>query len=455
MTRGERIALAALVAAFAADYSATALVKHWHFDSSYDLAIYDQAIWHLSRFERPASSIRGIGNVFGDHFHPVIALFTPLYWIAPAAETLLIAQAVLLAASIVPVFVFARDRLPAGAALALAAAYGLFWGMQQAAVADVHEAAFAPLAVALLLLAMDRRRWGWFWAAAVGVLAVKEDLAPFLAFVGLYLFVRGEHRIGGWVAVAGLAAFIAIVAVMIPAASDAGEYGYTRAYGAVLARPWLVPGTLVTPHIKLLTAFLWVMPFALLPLASPLSVLLVPFALERFLSASENHWGTIYHYSAALAPVVAMAAADGLHRLAARAGDAATRRRAIAVGVGACAVFAAILPGHQPHWRLFASRTYTFGPAERAGRAAIARVPAEASLVAQTAIAPHLSHRRDLFMLQAGAPEAEYVIAMPRLSPWPNASAADVADLLAARRASGYHDVFERDGWIVLRADER
>jgi uncharacterized membrane protein len=453
MARGERVALAALVLAFAAVYSATAVVKHWHFDTSYDLAIYDQAIWHLSRFERPASSIRGIGNIFGDHFHPVIALFTPLFWIAPAAETLLIAQAVLLAASIVPVFAFARDRLPAGAALTLAAAYGLFWGMQQTAIADVHEAAFAPLAVALLLLAMDRRRWPWFWAAAVGVLAVKEDLAPFLAFVGLYLFVRGEHRIGGWAAVAGLAAFIAIVAVMIPAASDAGEYGYAGTYGAVIARPWLVLETLVTPRIKLLTAFLWVMPFALLPLASPLSVLLVPFALERFLSGSENHWGTIFHYSAALAPVVAMAAADGLARMAARVGDATTRRRVIAIAVGACAVFAAILPGHQPHWRLFTSRTYAFGPAEHAGRDAIAIVPPEASLVAQTAIAPHVSHRRDLFMLQPGAPEAEYVIAMPRLGPWPNASAADVADLVAARRASGYHVVFDRDGWIVLRTD--
>ena len=58
-SRGERLALACLVCAFAAGYSMSALLRHWHFDSSYDLAIYDQAIWHLSRFERPASSIRG------------------------------------------------------------------------------------------------------------------------------------------------------------------------------------------------------------------------------------------------------------------------------------------------------------------------------------------------------------------------------------------------------------
>ena len=44
---------------------------------------------------------------------------------------------------------------------------------------------------------MERRQCGWFWAAAAGVLAVKEDLAPFLVFVGGYLFVRGERGRGG------------------------------------------------------------------------------------------------------------------------------------------------------------------------------------------------------------------------------------------------------------------
>ncbi len=455
MPRNERVGLAAVVVGFAAGYGVYAVAKHWHFDTSYDLAIYDQAIWHLSRFERPASSIRGISNVFGDHFHPAIALFTPLFWIAPRAETLIVAQAVLLAASIVPVFVYARDRLPYGPALAMAAAYGFFWGMQQTAIFDVHEAAFAPLAVALLLLAMERRRWPWFWAAAAGVLAVKEDLAPFLAFVGAYLFVRGERRIGATLTVVSLAAFAAIVAWLVPAASDTGEYGYRETYAAVIQRPWLVPVALVAPPIKMLTAFLWVAPFALLPLKSPLSVLLVPFALERFLSASENHWGTIFHYSAPLSPIVAMAAADGLARIGARIPDPETRRRIVASLAGACVLLASLLPGHQALWRLLSPRTYQFGEIEQAGREAIAAVPADASVVAQTVVAPHISHRHELFRLDPSAPDASYVIAVFERTPWPNASLADIRALLAARQARGYAVVFERNGWIVLKRADR
>ncbi|PYR20822.1 MAG: hypothetical protein DMF94_10300 [Acidobacteria bacterium] len=455
MSRGERAALACVVCALAAGYSAYALLKHWHFDSSYDLAIYDQAIWHLSRFERPASSIRSLPNVFGDHFHPIIALFAPLYWVAPFPETLIVAQAILLAASVVPVFLFARDRLPYGPALAMCLAYGLFWGMQQTAIFDVHEAAFAPLAVGLLLLAMERRRRLWFWAAAAVVLAVKEDLAPFLVFVGGYLFVRGERRTGGILLAGSLVAFVAEVAVVIPAASVAGEYGYGSAYADVWRQPWLVPVKLVTPPVKMLTAFLWVAPFALLPLASPLSLLLAPFAPERFLSSSVNHWGTIYHYSAPLAPIVAMSAADGLARIGRRISDQTTRRRTIAIMAGVSVLLASLLPGHQPLWRLFSSRPYLFDAIDRTGPDAIGVVPPDASVVAQTAVAPHMAHRHDLFRLDPEGRDADYVIAVPDRSPWPNLTAADVRALLDERRRRGYAVIFERDGWVVLRRGGR
>jgi uncharacterized membrane protein len=437
--------------AFAAAYSIIAVVRHWHFVSSYDLAIYDQAVWHLSRFEAPASSIRGVSNLFGDHFHPVILLFAPLFWIAPYAETLLVAQAILLALSIVPVFVYARDRLPDATALAIAVAYGLFWGMQQTAGFDVHEAAFAPLAVALLLLAMDRKAWPWFYAAAVAVAAVKEDLTPFLMAVGVYLVLRGERRRGSALLVVSLAAFAAIVGVLIPLASDGGAYGYRTTYGDVLAHPWHIPLTLVSPPIKMLTMFLWVAPFALLPLASPLALLLAPFALERFLSASDHHWGTIFHYSAPLAPVAATAAADGLARITARLTPLMVRERTRAALATACVVLAAFLPGHQPLWRIVSPAFYRTSAIDRAGSDALRVVPAEASVVAQTNIAPHLSHRALLYQLAPHAPDADYVIAVEEHDPWPVATFAEIRLLINERERQGYRVVFGRDGWIVLR----
>ena len=43
------------------------LVRHCHFGSNaYDLGIADQMVWHLSRFESPASTIHGLSNMFSD-----------------------------------------------------------------------------------------------------------------------------------------------------------------------------------------------------------------------------------------------------------------------------------------------------------------------------------------------------------------------------------------------------
>jgi uncharacterized membrane protein len=449
-SRTERRSLVALIALFACAYALYGLFRHWHFGSNaYDLGIFDQAIWRLSRFETPASSITGLSNILGDHFYPILALFTPLYWVAPAPETLIIAQAVLLALSMAPVFLFARTRLTGGQALALSAAYALFWGLQRTAAFDVHEMAFAPLLIGLLILGMDQRRWRLFWTFALLLVFVKEDLIPLLSAVGLYLIVAGERRRGAVLLVSTLAAFVLVVQVVIPAFNDAGVVRYSGAYGRLLEQPWRLPAALVTPPEKLRTVFMWLAPFAFLPLGSPLGLLIVPLACERFLSSNSLHWGTSFHYSAPLAPILAMAAADGLARLARRTGPG-TRPRLVASFVAASVVLSALLPGHQPLWRLFSPAHYRHTAFHDAAVRALAHVPDGASVVAQAAIVPHLSHRPAIYVLQADAPEADVVIAASTLSVWPAVSEAELRALVDARRQRGYRVVFEERGWIVL-----
>ena len=442
MPRSERVALASIVACFALGYALYGLFRHWHFGSSaYDLGIFDQVVWHLSRFEAPASSVRGFSNFLGDHFFPVLVLFAPLYWLVPRPETLIVAQAVLFAASIVPVYLFTRDRLARGPALAMAVAYGCFWGLQRAAAFDVHETAFATLAIATAILAMDRRKWTLFWITAASMIFIKEDLIPLLGGFGVYLILQGERRKGGILIASSVAAFVLVIGFIIPAFSDAGSYGYVSAYGDLLTRPWLIPLRLVTPVTKLETAMLWFAPFAFVSLASPLALLVVPIALTRFLSVNPIHWGTVFHYSAPLAPILAMAAADGLARLGGPQGPALRVRAkwftpAVA---GACVVLSAFIPGRQPLWRVFAPGHDRVNDTERIGRTVIAMVPDDASVVAQAAVVPHLSGRDEMYVLDAAAPEADYVVMSDDLSPWPAASVEELRMLVENRRTRGYY----------------
>jgi uncharacterized membrane protein len=437
---------------FAALYAAVGLARHWHFGSSaYDLGIFDQVVWHLSRFEAPGSTVHGFPNVLGDHFSPVISLFAPLYWVWPAPETLIVAQAVLFAASILPVHRFLELRLQARDARLFAVAYGLFWGLQRAAAFDVHEIAFAPLLIALAILALDRANWRGFLAASGLLCLVKEDLIPLVAALGLLWSLRGAGRrdvIRGVLLFAiACALFVGIVGWIIPSFNEAGQYHVGSAFREALARPAASLARLLVPATKLETLAMWLLPFLFLPLASPYGLLAVPLALERFLSASPNHWGTSFHYSAPLAPILAMAAGDGLARL---------RPRATTVVAVTCVVLSAILPGRQPFWKVVSPSFYAAPAFADTARRALATIPGEASVVAQAAIVPHLSQRQGIYTLRPDGPgagvDADYVVAAAGvLSPWPFADAAQVRASVDTYRQRGYRTLFDEEGWVVLR----
>ena len=444
--------------AFAAIYAAIGLVRHAHFGSNaYDLGIFDQMVWHLSRFEAPASTIHGLSNMFGDHFSPIHILYVPLSWLWSSAQSLIVTQAIAFGLSIVPVWIFLERKLPQRAAALLAIAYGCFWGLQRAAQFDVHELAFAPLLIAVALLSLDRMLSGerstsapWVFGLSVAMLClVKEDQVPLVVAVfGLWALkarTTRERITAASLAAAALGLFVLIVRVVIPALNDGGAWAVGSAFGDVQSDPLSLFSRLISPSVKLKTLSMWLLPFALLPLASPYGLLLVPLVLERFLSASPNHWGTSFHYTAPLAPILAMAAGDALARW---------RQHATPIA-SICLLLSAVLPGHEPMWKLLSPSFYTAPPFATTAARALGQIPPQASVVAQSAIVPHLSRRQNIYMMRADGPgagiDADFVIAAAGdLPPWPFIAADQVRGQLALYAARGYATIFEENGWVVL-----
>lgn len=444
-------------------YGVLSLVRHWHFDSSaYDLGIFDQAVWHYSRLKAPVNTISGFPHILAEHFHPILMLLAPLYWIAPGPETLLVVQSLLLAASTIPVYLFARRRLEEGLALAMTAAYAVSWGLQKTAWFDFHELSFAPLLIALAVWAIDAARWKPFWVASVGLLLAKEDLGPVVASFGCLLLLRREWRHGIAAIAVGLGAFAVIVGWIMPALSATGTYTFGGAFAPLgglggiakkaVTEPWVLLGAMVTPVGKLQTILLWLGPFAFLSLLSPYGLLLVPIAMTRLLSGNELHWSTHFHYSAPLAPLLAMSACDGLARLRSWLVSAGARKRWSWVLAIFILAMCAILPGKLPLWRLFSPRWYMVTVSDRTGREALRLIPPTSSVCAQDAIVPHLSRRERIYTLRPDSPATDYVIAARSLRTWPHAHWSAIDGLLAARLRAGYRVLFERDGWIVLAA---
>ncbi|MFD5159999.1 DUF2079 domain-containing protein [Streptomyces hawaiiensis] len=309
--RGEPWVLAA--ALFAA-YTVVSVGRYRHMATlSWDLGIFEQVVRAYARLRAPVSDLKGPGfDILGDHFSPVTALLAPLYRLFPSPVTLLVAQAALFALSAVPVTRAAVRLLGRRRGLALGLAYGLSWGIQRAVDFDFHEICFAVPLIAFSLEALlaRRPRAALWWA--LPLVLVKEDLGLTLTAIALVVAWRARGssprtvRYALGVAVFGVVATVLVLTVVIPSFNTSGGYDYWNKVSDA-GSPFDGAGT------KLRTlAWLLIPTSGLLALRSPLLLVALPTLGWRFLSGDEHYWGTDWHYSAVVMPVVFLALADAL-----------------------------------------------------------------------------------------------------------------------------------------------
>jgi uncharacterized membrane protein len=448
-----------MAALFALAYAVYSTWRQIHFMTDYDLAIADQAVWHYSHITSPTiTTLVPPTSMLGDHFSPILIALTPLYWLWSDPEMLLFAQAALIAASIVPVFLYARPRMGRVGAYLLAAAYALFWGISAGVGYQFHELAFSPLLIALCILFADRRQWTAFFVSLGALLLVKENMAVLAIFLGLWLISGREVRRGAITVGIGLAWYFLAVNVLLPAFAG---HAYTHwTYGDFGPdAPNAVKTTLLHPDLPFRELFnepekrhvlLLLLASSLgLTLGSRLIILCFPLIAQQFFSSYAPQWGTDFHYWLPLAPVLFMGAADGLRNIVRWVGR--ERSLALAGGVAAAALLVSnvIVARDFPLWRLVQpgfslSETAT----DRAAQRALDVVPAGASVTVPASQLPHMSQRNDIYLFGYPSPQNQYVVFAPQALGWPDP--VYERQWLDQNRAS-YRTVFNREGWVVWR----
>lgn len=457
-----------LVSIVGSAYSALSILRHRHFSSSaFDLGIFDQVIWLYSRFEAPYTTIRANRldeHILGDHFHPILILLAPIYWITDRVEALLVAQAFLFAIAIFPIFFFIRKRLGSPAAYMFSVSYAIFWGVQRAVEFDFHEIAFAVPLIAWSIYFIDEKRWRAYYICIALLFLTKENLPLLVIFFGIYLVTLREFRRGALTSLVGAAWFLAVMQLFIPYFGGAGNYHYwtyinlgpdlPSAIRSAVKNPLLVARDLLLPAEKLHTYFLILAPFLGFAFVSPLFILMIPLLAERFLSAQPLYWSSSYHYTAAISPIVAMASADGLARIVRLIKNKSLSSTiALVCSVMVLTVNIFMLP-KLPFWQLTSPSYWRLSQSDLTGREALSAIPPTASVAAQGTILPHLSHRKYIFFLPynlVSLPEADYIIACKHLGLHPYPSSSELEAELASQQAKGYRKVFDKDDWIILR----
>jgi uncharacterized membrane protein len=501
------IALATFIA-----YDTISVFRYLRLDpGSWDLGIFTEYVKQLAHFHAPVVSIRGAGfNLLGDHFQPIVGLLAPFFRVFPTPETLLVAQALLTAASVIPVCRAAQELLGTWASRGIGLAYGFSWGLQQMVNFDFHEIAFAVPLLAFSLSALVRRRLRPAILWALPLVFVKEDQGFTVAAIGLVItgmglavlarggdppgtprwpaarFLRhralarpagaAEQEPGAWIrggvllAAWGLAWSVLAIAVIIPHFNPMHHYPYWYDGGVVgpgghTSLSGLAHQVVQSGHVKLWTTFLILLPVAFLALRSPFVLIALPSLALRFISTNNYFWGTSWHYDATVMPIVFLAAVDGMARFRAssrrRAGPARRPGRAwlpapgeavARYGAAVMVVIAGWLAFRFPLDTLWSAQTYDISSQVQAGDAAMARVPDGVTVEATLTLLAPLAARDDTYWIGITPnPAPDYVVFDENDSGWSPPPANALTFIEQRHPGWAYLRIFTDNGVDVFR----
>jgi uncharacterized membrane protein len=519
------VKVGALTAAAAFVYCLDSLILFRRFlATTFDLVIFDQGIRGYAHFQAPTSIARGVSDgegahflLLADHWSPVLALFAPLYWIHDRPATLLVAQGVLFALAIPPLWAYTRRQLGPGAAYFVCVAYALSLPVMEAVIFDFHEVAFVPVLTAVMVERFDvvlarggdppeppatggdpppqtppaprpplapRAPLGGI-LAAVALLLVKEDMGLLVAGFGCYLLLTRRRWTGLAFVVGGLAATWAATHLLIPAFGGSATFYWAydqfgsslgSALIGVITHPLHALRVFVTPWVKARTMIGLLATFGFLPLASPMLVAVLPLLAERMLASGYPLWWQAkFQYDAFVVMMLCCAAVDGAARLQQRwparwdtwltyrwsrpawlRHGGAAWRPATLWAAAICAAALVYVPS-SPFGSLLHPGFYGVNARMRAAAAAIAQVPAGVEVEASNNIGPRLSGRDTVLLLDGTPRWAPWVVGDTLGLDFPFCTPSQQAQEVAYLRAHGYSQVFADDGYVVLHrpADSR
>ncbi len=452
--------MVALAAAWGTVFGYLSVVRHLAGGShAEDLGFTDQVLWnslhgrlfHMSIYagaqawntELNLSHVARPDSLLAFHFEPMLLALLPLY-AAGGISTLLIAQALAVAAGAIPAFRIAR-HLTHSVTLGLAAviAYLLSPLGQWAVLADFHT---STLAAPLLLLSLDRLLVARSTVQAVALAALamtaREDVILVVIALGCALLLAQHTRRAG-AAITGLGLVWLALAIGVIHTYSGGGTPFEVRYGAALSNPLAALSRPVVGDyaLSLLLSGGW------LALLAPLALLpALPTLLLNVLSSSPWMASGQAHYSALVLPFLVVGAAFALARLRRWPG----LQRGAAVGLACTSLLGYFLAGAGPLGANYAPATV----GQRAATAMdlAASLPRVAAVSATSSLVPHLSQRQRVYVFPAVL-DADYIFVDLRASPAPT-SAGDVYlrvhDLLASGDWRVEH---EADGLLILSRD--
>ena len=166
----------------------------------YDLGIFAQMYDNMKEGLLPLTTCeRGQSlSHFAVHFSPILYLLLPFCYILEISNMLVLAQILLVFSGVFPLWLICKRVGLSNTRSAIISSLLLIYpAMSSGAFYDFHENAFLAPLILWTLYFIHAEKWIPTFVFALGVLAVKEDAAIYVAFIALYLFFSRKKYVYG------------------------------------------------------------------------------------------------------------------------------------------------------------------------------------------------------------------------------------------------------------------
>ena len=415
-------AMVLLFAGYVCVFGALSILRHLSFNTAgFDVGVFDQSIWNsLHGRILELSLVYDVRTLLEQRFSPILLAFVPLYAIWDDPIVLLVVQSLALAVAVFPIYWFARERLGHGPALAIGLAFLLSPAIEFPNLIEFHEVALATPLLAFATFFLLRRNDKAFLVCLALTLLVKEELGLTASFFGFYIaLIQRRWRLGLALALFGTVWVGLLLQFIMPFLHGGGGYYYfgngmgaghgrydylgsslSTVVATLLTRPDVWIPQVITPA-KVIYVLQFLVPLAFFPIiGGEVAALALPTLGPSLISTFLTQYSIASHYALPLVPFLFFATTIGVERIlhwADRSGrvDCVALRGALVALIVATSVVSYFLQSPGPFAQHFEARQYqsAFDPRNEEAYSMMQEVPVNSVLVAQSELAPHMTHR--------------------------------------------------------------
>lgn len=454
-----------LAVLFALYFSIISILRYTqYYTGRFDLGNMAQTVWNTSQgrifdFTNP----NGTDTVSRLAFHAdfILILFAPLYWIWETPKTLLVVQAVVVAAGAWFVYHIAQKLLKyQPLSLTFAFLYLLNPSVQRATLYDFHSVTMVTTFFlgAFYFLLMKRYKIFLLFVLLAGI--TKEQIWAIIALLGLYVALIHKQRKFGIVlfAVASLT-FYLLIWQAIPAASNSEHFAVSYYTGGdtdigptgLLKKFFFAPAeTLSTIFDKERLNYLQKLlaPLGFTSLLAPwMLIFAAPDLAINLLSSKPQLYQIYYQYTAAITPFLFISSMYGImlfKRIYKKLPWSIVIIFLLASGLHSAYLYGPLPGSKESNLDMITKPQVNREALDKF----IQNIPDTASVASTNNLGSHLSHRENIYSLPYGLEEAEYIL-FERSDPHPSPAVRALTQSIYLLSTNGNYIVMYDDGNVL------